>query len=110
MSTLETLTSAIEKRKPVKFEYNKPGKVKGVRIGNPHAIFIFTAKTSRIQSTKVHIVQTDGVSDSAADNEFRMFDIGDISNVKCMEEAACFEPHEKYNPDWDGYSNVIAKI
>ena len=110
MNTLETLKRAIEKRKPIKFEYNKVGKVEGVRIGNPHAIFIFTTKTTRIQSTKVHIVQTDGVSDSNAKNEFRTFDIQEISNIQCMEDEDSFQPDERYNPNWEGYANVIAKI
>lgn len=110
MNTLQILTEAIEKRKPVKFEYNKVGKVEGPRIGNPHAIFIFTTKTTRIQSTKVHIVQTGGVSDSNAENEFRTFDIKEISNIQCMEAEDSFQPDERYNPDWEGYANVIAKI
>lgn len=110
MNTLETLIRAIEKRKPIKFEYNKVGKVEGVRIGNPHAVFIFITKTTRIQSTKVHIVQTDGVSDSGANNEFRTFDIQEISNIQCMEDGESFQPDERYNPNWEGYANVIAKI
>jgi len=110
MGVIETLTGAIGRRKPVKFEYNKPGKIKGIRVGNPHAVFVFTAKASNVQSTKAHIVQVDGVSDTDADNEFRMFDVGDMSSVECLEDADCFELHEKYNPDWDGYSDVIAKV
>jgi predicted DNA-binding transcriptional regulator YafY len=110
MNTLETLIRAIEKRKPIRFEYNKVGKIEGSRTGNPHAIFIFTTKTSKIQSTKVHIVQTGGVSDTNAKNEFRTFDIKEISNIQCMEEEDSFQPDERYNPNWDGYANVIAKI
>lgn len=110
MNTLETLIRAIEKRKQIKFEYNKIGKVEGVRIGNPHAVFIFTTKTTRIQSTKVHIVQTAGVSDSNAKNEFRTFDIQEISNVQCLEDEDSFHADERYNPNWEGYANVIAKI
>ncbi len=111
MSTLEILTEAIEKRKPISFEYNKEGKIKGQRFGHPYAIFIFTAKNTRIQSTKVHVVQTGGVSDSGAYGDFRMFNIEELSNVQCLSAEECFEPtHENYNPEWDGYINVIAKV
>ena len=110
MNTLETLIRAIEIKKPITFEYNKVGKVQGSRKGNPHAIFIFTTKSTRIQSTKVHIVQTDGVSDSNAKNEFRTFDIKEISNVQCIENENSFQPDERYNPNWEGYASVIAKI
>ncbi len=110
MNTLEIMIRAIEERKPIRFEYNKARKIEGLRIGNPHAIFIFTTKTTRIQSTKVHIVQTDGVSDTNAKNEFRTFDIKEISNIQCMEDEDSFQPDERYNPNWEGYANVIAKI
>lgn len=110
MNTLETLIKAINERKPIKFEYNKVGKVSGLRVGNPHAVFIFTTKTTRIQSTKVHIVQTGGVSDSNAENEFRTFDIKEISNIECIENEGTFTPDKQYNPNWQGYANIIAKI
>lgn len=109
MDKLELLIEAVEMRKPISFEYNKPGKIPGERIGNIHAIFIFTTKTTKIQSTKVHIVQTGGVSDTNAKNEFRTFDISEISNIQFMEEDI-FQPDERYNPNWEGYANVIAKI
>lgn len=113
MNTLDTLIEAISKRLPISFEYIKEGKKKGERIGNPHAVFIYTAKNTRIQSTKVHIVQTGGVSDSKEDNpfpSFRMFNLEDLNNVNILNDRDHFEPDENYNPEWDGYKDVIAKV
>ena len=115
MNTLEALKHAINNKKPVSFEYDKEGKVKGSRIGNPYAVFIYTAKNTRIQSTKVHIVQIGGVSDSVDTNpfpSFRMYNIEDLSNVTVLIDEDCFGSpyHENYNPEWDGYKDLIAKI
>ena len=113
MNTLETLKRAIEKRLPISFEYNKEGKVIGKRFGDPYAVFIYTAKNSRVQSTKVHIVQTEGVSDSGKPfPSFRMYNIEDLSNVVILSDESSFGPpfHENYNPEWEGYIDVIAKV
>ncbi|MDD5457438.1 MAG: hypothetical protein PHV30_10480 [Candidatus Margulisbacteria bacterium] len=120
MNTLEILTKAINERRPVVYEYNKEGKVKGERFGDPHAVFIFTSKTTQVQTTKVHIVQRKGVSDSETESPFpafRMFNIEDLANVKILESEERFEPFYKdkegnrqYNPEWEGYKNVIAKV
>ena len=113
MTNLDLLILAIKSRKPISFEYNREGKVRGMRIGNPHAVFIFTSKTNAI-STKIHIVQTDGVSDSKELKpfpDFRMFNIEDLSSMIVLEDSLCFEPHyEKYNPEWEGYKDVIEKV
>jgi len=113
MAILDVLIEAIKQRKPVSFEYNKPNKTPGQRIGNTHAVFIFTSKAGE-QSTKVHIVQTAGVSDTVHESpfpDFRLFNIGELSNVIMLKDHPCFEVyHEKYNPNWDGYKDVIEKI
>lgn len=115
MKTLETLISAIKSKKSISFEYNKEGKISGTRIGNPYAVFIYTAKNTRVQSTKVHIVQTEGVSDSKEANpfpSFRMYNIEDLDNLTILESRGSFGPpyHEAYNPEWEGYKDVITKI
>ncbi|MDB5133781.1 MAG: hypothetical protein JWP37_384 [Mucilaginibacter sp.] len=115
MNTLEVLKQAITSRNHISFEYNKEGKVQGVRIGHPYAVFIFTAKNTNIQSTKVHIVQIDGVSDSKEGKpfpSFRMYNIEDLSNVFVLLEKGAFAPpyHENYNSEWDGYKDVIMKV
>ena len=108
--SLDNLKNAISARKPITFEYNKLGKTLGERIGNPHAVFIFKRKDGT-ESTKVHIVQTGGVTDSGQEfPSFRMFDIEEIANVVVLNDLPKFTPSEDYNPTWDGYAFVIAKI
>jgi len=113
MNNLDLLTEVIEKRKPISFEYNKAGKTAGTRIGNVHAVFIFTAK-SGVQSTKVHIVQTAGISDSKEEKpfpDFRSFNLEELSNIMILDKELCFEPfYDKYNPEWEGYNNSFAKV
>ena len=112
MNDLELLIESVEKRKPISFEYNKPGKTFGTRIGNVHAIFIFTAISGE-KSTKLHVVQTSGVSDTKDINpfpDFRMFDIIYISNIEILVDESDFEIDDKYNPEWDGYDNPLAKV
>lgn len=107
---MNVLKEAINKRLPVRFQYNKQGKVAGVRVGDPHAVFIMRKKDGS-ESTKVHIVQTDGVSDSEQElPSFRMFDIDELSEVSIVESGPQFVPSTKYNPEWEGYQFVIAKI
>lgn len=107
---LKLLKQAIEQRKPISFEYNKEGKVRGERIGNTHAVFIMRRKDNT-ESTKIHIVQTSGVTDSEKDfPDFRMFDIAEISNVNILNAEPNFTIDNRYNPLWDGYANVIAKV
>ncbi|MBW8687748.1 WYL domain-containing protein [Chitinophaga rhizophila] len=115
MNVLDILAKAIKNRHQISFQYNKEGKTVGKRIGNPYAIFIFTAKNTRIQSTKVHIVQTSGVSDSAEIKpfpSFRTYNIEELSEVQVLGQLPQFtQPfHESYNPEWDGYKDVIAKV
>jgi hypothetical protein len=107
--SLEILKKAIETRMPISFEY-KPAKTPGVRIGNPHAVFIMRRKDGS-ESTKVHVVQTSGVSDSGQEfPSFRMFNLADISNVAIRTADAPFAVSAQYNPKWDNYKYVIAKI
>jgi len=111
MNILDLFISAINSKNSISFEYNKPGKTPGTRIGNPYAVFIFTAKSGK-QSTKIHLVQTAGVSDSKDKSpfpEFRMFNIEELSNVQILDTT--FNPNnEKYNSEWEGYKDVLAKV
>jgi hypothetical protein len=81
-----------------------------VRIGHPHAIWVLRKKDGA-ESTKIHIVQVDGVTDSGQEfPSFRMFDLSEITAVSILEDSQTFTPDEKYNPEWDGYTFVIAKV
>lgn len=108
--SLRELKRAIEGRKPVSFTYNKRGKTPGERVGNPHAIWVMR-RNDGTESTKVHVVQVSGVSDSGQDfPSFRMFDLSEIDNVLVLDDEPQFEVSEQYNPEWSGYTFVIAKI
>jgi|GEM_PF-2843665 len=39
-----------------------------------------------------------------------MFDLPEISMVQEVPNAVVFTPDEKYNPEWNGYTYIIAKI
>lgn len=107
---LQLLQQAIGQKKPISFEYNKPGKVHGKRYGNTHAIYTITRKDTS-KSIKVHIVQTSGATDSDKDfPEFRTFDIINISNICILHEEPSFIIDKRYNPAWTGYADVIAKV
>jgi hypothetical protein len=107
---LRTISDAITQRRTIIFEYNKPGKVRGKRIGNPHAVFVMHLKDGST-STKVHVFQTGGVSDSSQNlPDFRMFDLTNIANVIFSDDCQAFEISPKYNPNWDGYEDAIIKI
>ncbi len=110
MTKLELLTTSIENRQPISFQYNRPGKTEGVRIGNAHAIYIFTSDAGAI-STKLHLVQTKGVSDTAnkeAKSYWRTFNMEYISDINILNESKQFEISDGYNPE--SYDNPIAKI
>ena len=108
--SLDNLKKAIARQVPVEFQYNKPGKTPGIRVGNPHAVFIMRKKDGT-ESTKVHLVQVSGVSDSGQElPSFRMFDLDEVTDVVVLESAEKFEPSDGYNPTWEGYKFVIAKI
>ena len=100
--SLSEIKQAIKEQKPISFTYNKVGKTSGVRVGNPHAVWVMRRKDGT-ESTKVHIVQVSGVSDSGQKfPSFRMFDLNEIDNVSMNEESPNFEISEQYNPEWPG--------
>jgi hypothetical protein len=109
--SLDVLIAAIKSRRAISFEYNKEGKVKGLRIGNPHALYIRRNKDGN-ESTKVDIVQTSGVSDRTDPfPRWGIFDFSEISNISLMQPEQVFEPFfPTYNPNSDNYKSVIAKI
>lgn len=120
MNTIDALKTAIKNKQQISFEYIKEGKKNGLRIWNPYAVYIFTAKSWE-QSTKVHIVQTDGVSDSAdmtqpypfgTEWEFRNFNIEDLAKVEILIDKPLFSKpyHSLYNPESEMYKDVIVKV
>ena len=109
---LNILIKAINNRKVVRYQYNKPGEPSGERIGHPYAVFMFTSKAD-ITSTKVHIVQVSGVSKSGKPfPSFRMHNIEELTNVQLLDHLPTFGDvlHPDYNPESEMYIDVIAKI
>ncbi len=107
---LEILTTAIQNQLPISFTYNKKDKDPGIRIGNPHAVFIMKRKDGH-ESTRVHIVQTEGVSDSGeAFPSFRLFDLSEIDEIVLLSDRKRFDISPQYNPDWPGYTFTICRI
>lgn len=112
MNTLELLKKAIKLKKPISFDYNKEGKVTGKRIGNIHAIFVFTNKNGE-QDTKVDLYQTGGVSDTSVEKplpSWRFYSLDYFSNIEILESEQTFNEAEWYKPESDRYIDVIAKI
>lgn len=105
MDTIDLLTSAIQQRKQVSYEYESPGRVIGVRIGNPHAIFISTAGNVNIDIFKIDGVKTDPSKPLPA---WRQYKVKDIKNVIILDKP--FVTADGYNPTSKQYARVIAKI
>ena len=114
MFNLSTLTEAINNKKVISYEYDKKGKdnVVGKRIGQPFAVFDFISKSGE-RTTKVHIVQTGGVSNSKTESKlpsFRTYNLDDLRNIKVTNEFFLPPYHEDYNPNWDGYKKAKVKL
>ena len=104
MNSIETIKEAITLKKAIIFEYNKEGKVKGDRIGNPHAIFIHIST----RNITVDIYQIGGVTDGN-DNfpKWGQFLIDHIENVRIINKN--FDLADGYNPISPKYKELIIK-
>jgi hypothetical protein len=105
MEIIEILTLAIQKKKQISYEYELEGKAVGVRIGNPHAIFISSAENVNIDIHKIDGVRTDPSKELPA---WRQYKVKHMVNVKILEPD--FLIAEGYNPTSKQYTRVIAKI
>ncbi len=108
----EIISEAINLRKPIEFEYVKEGKIHGKRIGNPHIIFSGHTKEGDGR-TWLHLVQTDGVSDTLCGfPDWRMFIAEHICKVQILRDYPSFEIFRGYNSDSDVYlgTQIIAQI
>jgi hypothetical protein len=112
METLILIKQAIREQKSLSFTYDKSDKASGTRFGNPHAVFRVSSKGGK-RSTKVHIVQTGGVSDSESLNsksDFIIFDLRYMNNIQVKNKQESFEIDHRYNPDLMTYNDLIQKI
>lgn len=126
MNNIDLLIQAINSKKSITFEYNKPGKTPGPRMGNPHALYIFTPKDeTKPKSTKLDLVQLSGVSDSKTGEGYSdcsQFDIEFITSIVVLVDEPDFEVLLKkydektgdwkpiYNAESERYKDVIAKV
>jgi len=104
METIEILTLAIRQKKQIQYEYDLPGKAVGIRIGNPHAIFISSA-----EKINIDIYKLDGVrSNSKSIPDWRQYTVKHIRNVVILDSQ--FSTAINYNPLSKQYNRVISKI
>ncbi|OHA87738.1 MAG: hypothetical protein A3A96_02090 [Candidatus Zambryskibacteria bacterium RIFCSPLOWO2_01_FULL_39_39] len=107
---IDLLKLAIQKHKPIEFEYIQDNKPIGKRFGNPHAIFEDTTKGG-IEAVYTHIVQTGGVSETLKEfPDWRMFFVDKIKDIKILENEPSFSIQDGYNPFSVMYSRAIYKI
>lgn len=107
MNNNDILKQAIEEMKSIEFEYNKDGKIRGKRIGNPHAVFINIST----DNMTVDIFQTGGVSDTQQTiPDWRPFLLAFLENIRILDNH--FEIAEGYdsNPVSGRYNKVICKV
>lgn len=74
MNNIELLTDAINRRKPISFEYTSSSDpARGERRGDPYALYLYEGKDK--VSTKVDIYQLSGASASHKVNQVKMCDL-----------------------------------
>jgi hypothetical protein len=105
MDTLEILTLAIREKKQISYEYFAPDRANGVRIGNPHAIFVSSADNVNIDIYKINGVKTDTTKPLPA---WRQYKVKDIKNVVILNTA--FSTAAGYNPTSKQYARAMIKI
>jgi hypothetical protein len=109
-NTADILCEAVRLRKPVEFEYIKDDKVRGMRVGNPHAVF-HDKDPQGIDNVYAHIVQTGGVSDTITEfPEWRRFFVDNMQSVKILQDEPAFAIQDGYNPHSSMYAWAVCKI
>ena len=106
---MEVLRDAIERQKPVSFEYQnpkKPNEPKGRRVGNPHAIY-----ATAPGNINVDLYQTSGAAlpTSVEFPVWRDYALKYISNAEIIEEQS-FEISEDYKPYNQKYARKFIKL
>jgi len=112
METLTLIKKAIREQKVISFSYDKSDEAPGTRFGNPHALYRVSGKGGKV-STKVHIVQTGGVSNGktlSPKANFIVFDLRYINNVQVKGRQASFTIDPRYNPNLRTYHNAIQQV
>lgn len=108
MNVLAVIEEAIRARTPIAFEYVRPEKTAGRRVGNPHAAFIRRVQNGE-ERVYLHLWQTGGATDSGQLlPSWRQFFLNDLANVAILKQEQPFELAEGYNPS--SYEFPLAKV
>lgn len=99
MSVLSKIERAIQARSPIQFRYIREGKTTGLRIGNPHIVFLLRL-SSGDERAYVLVWQTSGASDTEEDLPgWRQCFLESLEQVELLPEAAPFEVSSEFNRD-----------
>lgn len=103
----DIIAQAIESKKPIKLTYDNPSdSAKGLRIGNPHALY-YAKSTNK---TKVDVYQTSGDSSNRTSIPgWKPFDINFIKTIEIINNQS-FNVQEKYDANSSRYIDCIIKI
>ena len=106
---LDILREAINRRKPVRFNYNNPKKPEAsgeFRVGNPHAVY-----ATSMGNINVDLFQTDGpIEGSSGLPSWRDYTLAYIEGLEIDEKAVPFAPCDDYKPSNQKYLRKFAKI
>lgn len=98
MNILSVIEEAIKTRTPIAFEYVRPGKTPGTRVGDPHAAFIRRVQNGE-ERVYLDLWQTSGVTDGGQPlPSWRLFFLNDIAHVVMLHQEQPFKVAEGYNP------------
>ncbi|NQU99156.1 MAG: hypothetical protein HQ538_00295 [Parcubacteria group bacterium] len=108
MEQIDIIKRAIMLKKSIRFVYDGPHKIKGERIGDPHALYI----ENNTGNVLLDLFQTDGYSESAENGRkdlpsWNRFNVKYIYNIEVLEGHQNFDIASGYNPYSDRYYNNI---
>lgn len=112
MSDLDTIVDAINRHKPISYEYvSDKNPTYGERRGDPYVAYVYTDKQGR-STTKIDIFQVSGASFKGQLSRVKMSDLANFRNVHILEDEPEFSinPISEYKPESDRYSSVIAQV
>jgi len=106
-NTKDLLCEAIGNKNIITFGYEKEGDPTGIRIGNPHSVFIHRT-TGNIT---VDVYQVDGVSKTGHKIPgWRPFLLKYITNLEIRDEVFDVSDEYEATPDSGKYDNALCKI
>ena len=108
MSVLPVLEAAIRAQAPIRFRYVRDGKTSGVRVGDPHCVYM-ERLIDGSERVYIDVWQTGGASDSGKPlPSWRRCFLDGITDVEVMSDEAPFDVCDSYNPTY--YEYPICKI